>query len=210
MSYLASVDDSGADEAVARMYATDREHFGYVANFTRTFSPRPNVYVGWQQLNGAIKATMDPLRYELATVAAARQLRSSYCALAHGAILAEQHLGEPAVRELMIDPQTAELTPLELAVVTLAEKVATDAASVTAEDFVHLRELGLSDPEIFDVVLAAAARCFFSTVLDATGTLADAGYATRLSAPTTAALTIGRPIDSIRPQAGDQIGCNDE
>ncbi|MEJ7698109.1 MAG: hypothetical protein WKF71_00460 [Pyrinomonadaceae bacterium] len=41
---------------------------------------------------------------------------------------------------------------------------------------------GLDDAEILDVVLATAARCFFSTVLDATGTLADAGFAQRLPA----------------------------
>jgi hypothetical protein len=33
---------------------------------------------------------MDLRRYELATVAAAKRLRSSYYALAHGSVLAEQ------------------------------------------------------------------------------------------------------------------------
>ncbi|WP_029138432.1 carboxymuconolactone decarboxylase family protein [Nakamurella lactea] len=196
MTYLQTVDENAADTDVARMYDADRQHFGYVANFTRTFSPRPAVYAGWQQLNGAIKATMDPRRYELATVAAARRLRSSYCALAHGAILAEQHVGEPAVRDLMADPVAAGLTPLDRAVVALAEKVTDDATGITETDFDDLRGLGLADPEILDVVLAAAARCFFSTVLDATGTLADAAFAGRLSESTTAALTVGRPIDS--------------
>jgi hypothetical protein len=32
---------------------------------------------------------MDLRRYELATLAAARRLRSSYCCLAHGRVLAE-------------------------------------------------------------------------------------------------------------------------
>ena len=41
-------------------------------NFERAFTPRPDVYRAWQQLNGAIKAEMDPRRYELATLAAAR------------------------------------------------------------------------------------------------------------------------------------------
>ncbi|MFZ1117558.1 MAG: hypothetical protein WAN44_17210 [Propionibacteriaceae bacterium] len=33
---------------------------------------------------------MDPVHYEVATVAAARELRSSYCSLAHGPELARQ------------------------------------------------------------------------------------------------------------------------
>jgi alkylhydroperoxidase/carboxymuconolactone decarboxylase family protein YurZ len=44
----------------------------------------------WRQLNGAIMANMDLRRYELATVAAASRLRSSYCTLAHGSILLDK------------------------------------------------------------------------------------------------------------------------
>ena len=49
-------------------------------NYERAFELRPEVYAAWVQLNSAIKAGMDLRRYELATLAAARPLRSSYCA----------------------------------------------------------------------------------------------------------------------------------
>ena len=52
---------------------------------------------------------------------------------------------------------------------------------------------GLSDEEIFDVVLAAAARCFFSKTLDALGVEPDAAYA-ELDPAFRDALTVGRPI----------------
>ena len=58
-----------------------------------------------------------------------------------------------------------------MAVMDLAEKVADDATSVTEADVQRLRGLGLCDAEIFDVVLAAAARCFYSKTLDALGVL---------------------------------------
>src|SRR5579862_9128578 len=44
-------------------------------------------------------------------------------------------------------------------------------------DFDPLRSVGLSDEEIVDIVLAAAARCFLSKTLDALGVEADARYA---------------------------------
>ena len=66
-------------------------------NYERAFEPRPEVYAAWVQLNTAIKAGMDLRRYELATLAAARKLRSSYCSLAHGSVLAER-FGEPVVQ----------------------------------------------------------------------------------------------------------------
>jgi hypothetical protein len=48
---------------------------------------------------------------------------------------------------------------------------------------------------VLDVVLATAARCFFSTVLDATGTLPDAALRDRLDPALRDLLVVGRPID---------------
>ena len=75
----------------------------------------------------------------------------------------------------------------------LADKVADDATTVQQADIDRLRSLGLSDTEILDIVLAAAARCFFSKTLDALGVQADAKYA-GVDAPLREALTVGRPI----------------
>ena len=46
-----------------------------------------------------------------------------------------------------------------------------------AADVEALRGHGLTDPEIFDVAAAAAARSFFSKVLDALGAAPDSAYA---------------------------------
>jgi hypothetical protein len=77
----------------------------------------------------------------------------------------------------------------------LADKVAADATSITSADVDQLRQLGLSDAEIVDVVLAAAARCFFSKALDALGVQPDAVYA-ELEPGLREALTVGRPIEA--------------
>jgi uncharacterized peroxidase-related enzyme len=190
MGWLAAPpgDDGGP---VAAAYARDRAALGYVANYTTTFAHRPAVYEAWRQLNGAIKASMDPRRYELATLAAALRLRSSYCSLAHAKVLVEQLDGAAAVPAL-IDGR-GDLDTLERAVVRLADTVAAGAADMTDDDLAELRRLGLDDAEILDVVLAAAARCFFSTVLDATGTEPDAAYRS-LAPDLRDALTVGRPI----------------
>src|ERR1700710_211737 len=90
MTYIATVPEDQATGATAELYATDEETFGYLPNFTRAFSSRPAVYPAWRQRNGAIKSGMDLRRYELATVAAARRLRSSYCMLAHGSVLIDK------------------------------------------------------------------------------------------------------------------------
>jgi len=176
----------------AGIYANDEAVFGHLPNFTRAFSLRPDVYAAWRALLGTIKAEMDPRRFELASVAAARAVDCSYCLLAHGAVLARDHMDADAVRRLALG-EDAGLGPVDTAVMALAEQVATDATAVTQDDVDRLRELGLSDAEILDVVLAAAVRCFFAKVLDATGALPDARFA-EMPAPLRDALTRARPI----------------
>src|SRR5918911_4178862 len=108
-------------------------------NYERAFAARPEVLAAWQQLNGAIKAGMDLRRYELATLAAARRVRSSYCCLAHGTVLLER-FGEP-VREIALDHRSAGLDEVDVAVMDLAERVVDDAPSIGDEDLQRLRDL---------------------------------------------------------------------
>jgi alkylhydroperoxidase family enzyme len=159
-------------------------------NMERAFENRPEVYAAWQQLNGSIKAGMDLRRYELATLAAARRLHSSYCSLMHGRVLRD--LGEP-VADIARDRHTAPLDEVDVAVMDLAERVVDDATSIGDADLRPLRDLGLSETEIMDVVLAAAVRCFFSKTLDALGVLPDSDLA-GLEPELLDVLVVGRPI----------------
>jgi uncharacterized peroxidase-related enzyme len=183
-------DDPGE---AAGIYDADRATYGHLPNFTQAFSLRPEVYTAWRALNGAIKAGMDPRRYELASVAAARTMRCSYCMLAHGSVLAGAHMSAGDVQAIA-EGDVSGLDPLEIAVMELAERIALDAADITQDDIDELSELGLPDDEVLDVVLAAAARCFFAKVLDGVGALADARFA-EMEPGLRDALVVGRPIE---------------
>jgi alkylhydroperoxidase family enzyme len=168
MTFIETVPEADATGAVAAMYETDRAGFGYLPNFTPGFSQRPDVYAAWRQLNGAVKANMDLRRYEIAPRAAASRLRSAYCTRAHsGVALDRGFLDAEALTDLVEHGSAAG--EVDQAVIDLAAKVAADATSVTQADIDRLRELGLSDAEVMDVVLAAAVRSFFSKVLDGLG-----------------------------------------
>lgn len=184
--------DADPTGEVTEAFEKDRASLGHVANYTRVFAHRPAVLRAWQGLNGAIKG-MDPRRYEVATTAAALRLRSSYCALAHGRVLSETHMSPDAVRALAAGEESPELTEVDHAVARFAGKVAAGAADLRPADLDELRALGFADDEVLDVVLAAAARCFFSSVLEAVGAEPDAAYRA-LDAPMRDALTVGRPI----------------
>jgi uncharacterized peroxidase-related enzyme len=194
LTFIETVPEHDAPEPVAQLYENVRGVYGHVTNFADAFSVRPAVFAAWLNLNGEIKANMDMRMYELATLAAARRLRSSYCALAHGTVLADEYLkpGEE-LQAIASDHHAAGLDAADAAVMDFAEKVVDDAASITQADVDHLRELGLSDEDVFDVALAAAARCFFSKTLDALGVQPD-GKFSALDPGLREALVVGRPI----------------
>lgn len=77
--------------------------------------------------------------------------------------------------------------------VDLAERVVDDAIAISDADRRRLRDLGLSDEEIMDVILAATARCFFSKTLDALGVRPDSSYS-GLEPGLREVLVVGRPI----------------
>jgi uncharacterized peroxidase-related enzyme len=202
MTFIETAAEGTAAGTVDQLYAADVADQGYVANYTRVFALRPEVLAGWAQLNGAIKHGMDLRRYELVTLAAARALRSTYCTMAHGRLLRDRFYDPETVRRIATDHTRAGLTPAEVAVMDFADQVARDATSIGPDDIQRLRAHGLSDTDILDVALAAAARCFFSTVLDAMGAQADGALSEDLEPPLRAALTVGRaPQPSGRPTA---------
>jgi alkylhydroperoxidase family enzyme len=170
MAFIQLAPEQPADHLVTELFAADQETSGYVANATRLFAHRPTVYVAWEQLNAAIKANMDLRRYQLATLAAARRLRSSYCALAHGKVLRDRFYDAATVRAIVTDHHHAGLDPVDVAVM-----------------------------DFLDVALAAAVRCFFSKVLDAMGVEPDAAYRSLLEPDLREALTVGRPLAPVAP-----------
>ena len=193
MSFLETIDEGAARDKVAEQYEEERSSKGYLPNYIQTFSLRPEVFDAWGSLITTIRRNMDPRRYELVTLAAAQALQSSYCSLAHGKILLDKFLDEKGLIDLVVKPSGNDL---DRAVMDLAAKVAVDAPSMTEADIETMRRVGLTDQEIFDVILAAAARAFFTKVLDGTGTRPDREYRGLLGNDLVEALAVGRPVDS--------------
>jgi alkylhydroperoxidase family enzyme len=90
------------------------------------------------------------------------------------------------------DP-ASPLEARERVMMAFAEKVAANADRITAADIEDLRSHGYRDEEIFDLAAAAAARCFFSKLIDALGIQADATF-NDLDPALRQALTVGRPV----------------
>ena len=192
MSFIESTGEAEATGAVAELYDRLRGADG-LPNWARLFSLKPEVLAGWQALLGAVRSGQDLRRYELATIGAARALTSSYCLLAHGQVLLADGMEAEVLAEIGETGTSGALSSADRAVLGFAAKVARDASGIVPADIDALRAEGLSEREIFDVAATAAARCFFSTLLDALGARPDRGFGA-LPEPLRAALTPGRAI----------------
>jgi hypothetical protein len=88
---------------------------------------------------------MDRRRYELATIAAARALRSTYCTVAHASFLRDACGDLETVAALAQAPDGSTLSGQDAAVYTFATKGARDASTVEQADVDDLRAAGLTD-----------------------------------------------------------------
>lgn len=198
MAFIATVLPHEADGDVRAMYERQQGKYGFVPNYAKVFSPRPEIMALWANLLAGIRRHIEPRRFELATSAAAHAMRNSYCSLAHGKALTK-FLPADDVRAIFADPERTAPAPADAAVIAFARKIALDAASVTAADVEELRRHGFNDAEIFDVAAAAAARAFFAKLLDALGAHPDSAFL-EMDDSLRSALATGRPIDTEAPQ----------
>jgi uncharacterized peroxidase-related enzyme len=193
MAFIRTIPPADAEGPVREMYHHVQGRFGFVPNWARAFSLRPAVMDGWTALLKSIQSNLPARTYELATLAAARALRSSYCSLAHGSVLANKIFDAPTVTAIMKEAHDVPLESRERAMMAFVDQVVLNADGITAADIERLRAHGYRDEEIFDVAAAAAARCFFSKLLDALGVQPDSAFHD-LDPELRRALTVGRPV----------------
>jgi uncharacterized peroxidase-related enzyme len=204
MAYISTVPVENAEGEVRDIYQGNQESWGFVPNYVKVYSNRPQVLKAWGAFYGAIRANMDPRRFELVTIAAAHALGNSYCMLAHTERL-QPFYKDAELASICRDYRSAGLAPVEVAMMAYSEKVARDATTVTQADIDGLKAFGLTDPEIFDVAAAAASRAYFTKMLDGLGAEPDSAF-TRMDPRLVETLVIGRqmstePVEKFEPAA---------
>src|SRR5262245_23162878 len=193
MAFIDCVHDAEINADVQAMYARQQSFWGFVPNYAKVFSHRPEVMGLWAQLQVGIRRHMDKRRFELVTFAASQALRSTLCSLAHGKTLTTW-FSEDDVIAIARGEAPASLSAAEAAMLDYGRKVARDANSVTARDVEALRH-DFTDAEIFDIAAVAAARAFWTKLNEALGVEAEPSLRD-MSRELRDALVVGRPLDS--------------
>jgi uncharacterized peroxidase-related enzyme len=195
--FIDTVAKESASGALAEFYHQQESAWGFLPNFAQAFSTRPEVAGAWNLLNKTVREGMDRRRFEIATIGAARALRSTYCTAAHSKFLRDECGDEPTMTAIAQDPSGAGLDDQDRAVYTFAAQVAVDASSIQQQDVDALRDLGLTDADVADIVFAAAARSFFTRVLDGLGARLDAETADTFAPDILASMVVGRPVAEV-------------
>jgi uncharacterized peroxidase-related enzyme len=193
MAFIDILPTSSISDEVRAMYARQEAHWGFVPNYAKVFCHRPEIMGLWAQLQVGIKRHMTKRRFELITFVAATALRSTLCSLAHGRALME-FIPEEDVLAIARGEAPSSISAAEAAMVAFARKVAFDASSVDASDVAELKRHGFTDGEVFDISAAAAARAFWTKLVESLGVEPEPPFRA-MSSTFRDALAVGRPMD---------------
>jgi uncharacterized peroxidase-related enzyme len=195
MAFIQTTDPSDAGGDVTDLYRRLQGRLDYLPNYARIYCHRPQVMEPLAALQDALKQHMEPRLWALVSLAVAREINSSYCSLAFAGRLLRTFFTPVELLAIVTSREDNPLSDGERVAMDVAAKVARNASQVGEDDIDRLRRAGFTDAEIFDVVAAAAWRCFFAKVPDALGAAPDRALG-QLAEPLLQHLVVGRAIDT--------------
>lgn len=126
----------------------------YVPHVVQVYLIQAEGYAAWKARGASLQNASERRWNELATIAAAAAIR----AVRRSHRARRPPTGTDRRAELAI----RQLDATDLAVVLFAAEVAVHTNRITEADVNRLRAMGLSDQQVLDIALAAAASCFFA------------------------------------------------
>ncbi len=197
MSFINTIAPEQASHEVADLYRRVQGQGDYLPNWARVFSLRPGLMAPISELQARIAEGMSPRLWALVSLAVAREINATYCSLAYARRLVRRYFDDAQLLDVLTGSPNAPLSDAERAAMRLAVKMARDASAVTQDDIDAVRACGYTDTEVFDIVAAAAYRCFFAKIADALGAQPDVPL-DELDDSLLDRLVVGQRIDKAR------------
>jgi uncharacterized peroxidase-related enzyme len=165
-------DEAELPERLQGLFAKAREALGFVPNVFRSYSYRPDRFSAWfghyKQLHEPTD-NLDEADREMIAVVVSAYNRCTYCIVSHGHAL-RKALGDEVLADyIATNWRHAGLDERRSAICAFAEKLTARPHEMSEDDLLRLREVGLSDHEIWDVVEIAAMYNFTNRMALAVG-----------------------------------------
>lgn len=192
--YVETTSESTAPDTVDRIYSLERDTLGFVTEATRALSARADLLAPIFELRQQLRESfsLGAVNFRLIGLIAAKHVPSSH--LSHVSFsLVARDFGRDKALAVHRDFRNAELTPVQVEMLSYTEQIAVDASRISLLDINRMREVGLTDINIADVAFAAAFTCFLGRYLDAVGAEVDAAFLD-LNPAIRSELTVGKPL----------------
>lgn len=160
MSHFPIIDPANAtDKTVIRVYNEIKSElgFGIVPNIFKSMAINPSfLEASWQKfrsiiLHGHLPRTLK----EMIGVAASQARNSQYALNVHLHGLSALGISEEVLQLLVSDFENCPLPEREKVVIAFGLKAATQPQALTAADYTQLRQQGLGEEEIFEIIATA-------------------------------------------------------
>lgn len=179
ISWFPVPDEADLPEGIQKLFAKARESLGFVPNVFRVYAFRPERFSAWFSHYRQLHVPTDNLSTadrEMVAVVVSMANGCLYCLVAHGAALREA-LGDPVVADrITLDWRRAGLDERRRAICAYAEKLTRTPTECDEADLDVLRDLGLSDEEVWDVAEITAMYNFTNRLAMAAGQLPNEEY----------------------------------
>ena len=155
ISYLRVPERDDVPEGVTRLWDKSEQAFGFVPNVFRAQAVNGDQFLAWWNYFNLLvnkEGHLTNAERELIAVVVSGLNRCTYCAISHGAALRE-HSGDTVTADLVgVNWRQADLPPRERAIAEYAELLTRVPDEVTREDLDPLREVGMDDHQIMELV----------------------------------------------------------
>lgn len=173
MSYI---ERGPIDEEEFAPFQAIRETFGFLPNFFRAQTLRPDLIASQVAWIGGILVTQGALERRLKEyvflVCSAANL-STYCVTAHCEIVRMLKIHGPEPEQIALDHNRSNLPAEEKALLNFALKLNKDGRRIDADDVDGLRTYGFNDSQILETILMVGLAHYANTVAFGLGTVPD-------------------------------------
>lgn len=165
---------SEAPPEVQALFAKFLEKTGLIPNVARNFALLPEHFLRWFRyydflMRSEEHSQLSRKEREMIAVVVSSENRCEYCLASHSAYLREIS-GDPVLPEVLAaNYRRADLVPRERALLDFAVKMTQDSPTMSPDDLIPMRAVGLSDEAIFEAAQVAAMFNFTNRLANALG-----------------------------------------
>ena len=142
------------DDGLRKYFNVAEEKLGFLPNVLRAYAWNPERLRWFSRFYNEImlgESGLSKLEREMIAVVVSSANRCWYCQVAHGAAVRQMGKDPVLGEQMVMNWRAAELSPRQRAMLVFAEKLTLESAKIGEADRQALRDVGLSDAEIWDI-----------------------------------------------------------